>query len=78
MVMAEGKLITPVDLGLQEPVDPRSQEALGDARTKAERDAIFISLQHAGKNVTQAARHLGISRMTLYRLMAKHGLYAPN
>ena len=36
--------------------------------------AIFESLQRAGRNVTRAAKSLGVSRMTLYRLMAKHGI----
>jgi DNA-binding NtrC family response regulator len=75
MVMAEGRLITPADLGLEAVVgDQRSVDALDEARTEAERSAIFTSLQNAGKNITQAARQLGISRMTLYRLMAKHGI----
>ena len=33
-----------------------------------------MSLQQAGKNVTEAAKQLGVSRMTLYCLMAKHGV----
>ena len=74
MVMAEGRLITPADLGLEPRSDAPPWEALGDARTKAEQTAIVVSLKQAGKNVTQAARHLGVSRMTLYRLMAKHGI----
>ena len=75
MVMAEGRLITPVDLGLQAD-DSHTWEALEDARTRAERGAISTSLQQAGSNVTVAARQLGVSRMTLYRLMAKHGIQA--
>jgi DNA-binding NtrC family response regulator len=47
---------------------------LDTARTVAERDAIQVSLDRAGRNITHAARHLGISRMTLYRLMEKHGI----
>ncbi len=45
---------------------------LGAARTVAEREAIARALTRAGNNVTHAARALGISRMTLYRLMDKH------
>ena len=33
-----------------------------------------MSLQRAGMNITHAARDLGISRMTLYRLMEKYGI----
>lgn len=74
MVMAEGRLITPQDLGLERRSSPRNGEALDDARIRAERSAIHISLQRAGKNITHAARDLGVSRMTLYRLMEKHGI----
>ena len=73
-VMAEGRLVSPEDLGLQAPEEPVPQEALDQARIHAERSAIADSLQRAGRNVTRAARTLGISRMTLYRLMAKHGI----
>ena len=80
MVMAEGHLITPADLGLALPKDTTGHngqlngEALGDARIRAERDAIQLCLQDSGSNVTRAARDLGVSRMTLYRLMEKHGI----
>jgi DNA-binding NtrC family response regulator len=72
MVMAEGRLITLDDLAFEPASEPH--EALGDAREKAERTAVSATLQEAGSNVTQAARRLGVSRMTLYRLMAKHGI----
>ena len=74
MVMAEGRLIGPGDLGLVEREESRAWDALEEARTRAERGAIAVSLQQAGRNVTEAARQLGVSRMTLYRLMAKHGI----
>jgi DNA-binding NtrC family response regulator len=74
MVMTEGRLIGPTDLGLQERDESRAWDALEEARTRAERGAISVSLQHAGRNVTEAAKQLGVSRMTLYRLMAKHGI----
>ncbi|MET0349496.1 MAG: sigma-54 dependent transcriptional regulator [Rhizobacter sp.] len=72
MVMGEGRLITPMDLGLEEHLDAPTHDALDEARTEAERLAVYMSLQSAGSNVTRAARQLGVSRMTLYRLMAKH------
>jgi len=74
MVMAEGRLISPADLGLEEPALSAGWDALESARASAERGVISVSLQQSGKNVTEAAKHLGVSRMTLYRLMAKHGL----
>ncbi len=77
MVMAEGRLIVPADLGLECGRAPESAP-LDDARIRAERDAIDASLLRAGKNITLAARELGVSRMTLYRLLAKHGIPAPS
>lgn len=74
MVMSEGRLITPEDLGLQVPAELRNGEALEEARIRAERDAIHVCLRGSGSNVTRAARDLGVSRMTLYRLMEKHGI----
>ena len=74
MVMSEGRLITPEDLDLQTHVVPLNGEALEKARIRAERDAIHFSLQETGSNITRAARDLGVSRMTLYRLMGKHGI----
>ena len=76
MIMAEGKLIMPADLGLEAPSSPELQNVLDAARQKAERGAISSSLQQTGRNVATSARQLGVSRMTLYRLMVKHGLNA--
>ena len=75
-VMAEGRLITPQDLGLQERDESCSWDVLEEARMRAEHGAISTSLEHSGKNVTVAAKQLGVSRMTLYRLMAKHRIDA--
>lgn len=78
MVMAEGRLISPADLGLDGASAAPDGAPLGDARIRAERDAIDASLLRAGRNITVAARELGVSRMTLYRLLAKHGIAAPS
>jgi DNA-binding NtrC family response regulator len=74
MVLAEGKLILPADLGLEQLNEGPIHAPLGEARLDAERHAISESLHSAGKNISFAARQLRISRMTLYRLMAKHGI----
>jgi DNA-binding NtrC family response regulator len=78
MVMAEGRLIQPQDLGLGAATAAPAPLQLDDARIRAERDAIDASLLRAGRNITLAARDLGVSRMTLYRLLAKHGINAPS
>lgn len=72
MVMAEGRLITPADLGFGAPV--QRTDGLVPTRTKAERSVISATLESASFNVSRAARELGISRMTLYRLIAKHDI----
>ncbi|WP_082616382.1 sigma-54 dependent transcriptional regulator [Massilia sp. Root418] len=76
MVMAEGRLIQPADLMLAGPVPSADGERLGRVRVRAERSAIESSLGN-GKSVTLIAQELGVSRMTLYRLMAKHGIPSP-
>lgn len=73
MVMTEERLITPADLGLAVTSAPAGA-GLEAVRTLAERDAIALTLGRVERNITHAARELGISRMTLYRLMDKHGL----
>ena len=76
VVMSDARWISVADLGL-----PRTQLVAGAqldlARTQAEREAIHQTLSRVGNNITHAARDLGISRMTLYRLMDKHGLAPP-
>ncbi|WP_374583806.1 sigma 54-interacting transcriptional regulator [Pseudoduganella sp.] len=77
-VMADGALIQPHDLELEAPgrASPAPSEALESARERAERLALQSQLD-AGHSITAVARGLGISRMTLYRLMAKHGISRP-
>ena len=75
MVLAEHRLIMPEDLELPGagPIGPIN-DGLGTSRLSAERIAISNSLARSGNNISQAARDLGVSRMTLYRLMAKHSI----
>lgn len=76
VVLAEGRLIVPADLGLEQSAEKPTRMPLDEARLNAERHAISQCLQLAGKNVSHAAKELQISRMTLYRLMAKHRISA--
>lgn len=71
VVMTDQRWISASDLGLM-PAEVVPSFDLGVARTLAEREAISHALMSVGNNVTHAARELGISRMTLYRLMDKH------
>ena len=73
MVLGEGRWITPFDLGLDELAPVQSFNGnLDKIRVHAEREAICVKLEEARYNISRAARELGVSRMTLYRLMAKH------
>ena len=74
MVLGEGRLIAPHDLGLASRRPAAGSAGLDALRIDAERAAIGASLERAGRNITHAARDLGVSRMTLYRLLAKHGI----
>ena len=74
MVLGEGRLIAPHDLGLAPCSAQERGAGLDASRIDAERAAIGASLERAGRNITHAARDLGVSRMTLYRLLAKHGI----
>ncbi|MFC3458525.1 MULTISPECIES: sigma-54 dependent transcriptional regulator [Massilia] len=73
MVMADGKWIEPDDLDLAMP-SPPIEAVLDDARCSSERLAIRACLDRSGQNVSRAARDLGVSRTTMYRLLAKHGM----
>jgi DNA-binding NtrC family response regulator len=72
LVMADGRLVTPQDLGLDTPLVMPA--ALDDVRARTERLALRECLQRSGQNVSRAARELGVSRTTMYRLLSKHGI----
>lgn len=74
MVMAEGRLISAHDLGFDDPADAPAPPALDDTRMHSERTAIRTCLDRAGQNISRAARELGVSRTTMYRLLSKHGI----
>ena len=73
LVMADGKWIEPDDLDLVMP-SPPIEAVLDDARCSSERLAIRTCLDRSGQNVSRAARDLGVSRTTMYRLLAKHNM----
>ncbi|HWX12205.1 MAG TPA: sigma-54 dependent transcriptional regulator [Trinickia sp.] len=73
IVMAEGKLITAEDLDLAQ-FTAQETTTLAQARDTAEKRAIEAALLRHRHRLNEAAMDLGISRVTLYRLMAAHGL----
>jgi two-component system response regulator HydG len=74
VLLAERRAIGPGDLGLQPALAAAKVDRLESIRVQAEREAITLSLDRFSQNVSLAARELGVSRMTLYRLMAKHSI----
>lgn len=76
MVMCEHSLITAADLGLEKIIQTARLVTLEQIRIEAERDAIIHALRRNNNNLSRASSELGISRMTLYRLIEKCGLSA--
>ncbi|WP_230027824.1 sigma-54-dependent Fis family transcriptional regulator [Massilia sp. Bi118] len=76
MVMADGRLIAPEDMGLAHSIAIQPPAALDDTRMRSERSALRDCLDRSGQNVSRAARELGVSRTTMYRLLDKHGMRA--
>lgn len=76
IVMCEGRLIGPEDLGLnvEDFIGSGRVRSLEDARTDAEKEAIVSALRSCKQNMTRTAKALGVSRVTLYRLVEKHQL----
>ncbi|MOA59840.1 Bacterial regulatory protein, Fis family [compost metagenome] len=73
MVLAEGRQIEARDLGLishQAVATPIA--TLEDYKHRAERQALCDVLNRHSDNLSIAARVLGISRPTFYRLLHKH------
>jgi DNA-binding NtrC family response regulator len=76
-VMAEGKWVTVPDLGLADVEHVvRHRPTLQEARTELEQQLIREALDRTGHNVQEAARQLGVSRMTLYRLLERYDMAA--
>ena len=73
VVMAEGRFITAADLHIDDGAG-RPPPTLDDVRDAATRDAIEHALQRNRGRLVDTARDLGVSRVTLYRLMGRHGL----
>jgi DNA-binding NtrC family response regulator len=74
-VVADDALITAADLELdQEDPDAARRPTLGSARISAEREAIVDCLRASAFNISECARRLRVSRVTVYRLCKKHRL----
>ena len=62
------------DHQLDLPKQNDERRSLKSIRERSERDALLIVLESYGGQVSLAAKELGVSRATMYRLLNKHGL----
>jgi DNA-binding NtrC family response regulator len=73
LVLAEGRQIEARDLGLQgQQGSSAPMGTLEDYKHRAERQALCDVLNRHSDNLSVAARVLGVSRPTFYRLLHKH------
>ena len=73
LVLAERRQIEAADLGLEKKSSIKEVIGnLSDYLFQAERQALDAVLSRHSRNMSQAARALGISRPTFYRLLHKH------
>ncbi|MGE4580683.1 MAG: PEP-CTERM-box response regulator transcription factor [Desulfuromonadales bacterium] len=81
IIMTDGPLINPVDLGFEESAGNREPEvktagmSLKEAKDRVERQMVLAAIEQEQGNIAKAAETLGISRPTIYDLMKKHGLH---
>ena len=74
--MADGKLVTAADLGIEAGEGKGESFNLREVRQQAESKAIRVALTKCFGNISKAAEMLGITRPTLYDLLSKYGLSA--
>jgi DNA-binding NtrC family response regulator len=72
IVMCEGRSVTARDLGLEDLAPHEHVLTLEQARHQADISAIQSALARRRNRLTDAARDLGISRVTLYRLLERY------
>ncbi len=76
-IVSEHELISASDLDLADADAPSPRAVLQDARGQVERDVLLRTLKMHGYNVSACARHMQVSRVTVYRLCRKHRLELP-
>ena len=74
MVMCDKKFISAADLGIESTSAGFDELSLREIKEQAEKQAIQEAIARAEQNIALASRHLGISRVMLYRLMNKYDL----
>ena len=69
VIMADGKLVTAADLGIEVGEGAGESFNLREVRQQAESKAIRVALTKCFGNISKAAEMLGITRPTLIRLV---------
>ena len=72
VLMSDSVVIDEYHLDLPQRND--SKRSLKSIREKSERDALLVVLESHSGQVSNAAKELGVSRATMYRLLNKHNL----
>jgi DNA-binding NtrC family response regulator len=72
VLMSDTVIIEDHQLDLPKQNDER--RSLKSIRERSERDALLVVLESYGGQVSLAAKELGVSRATMYRLLNKHSL----
>jgi DNA-binding NtrC family response regulator len=77
VVMGSGPLVGAAELGLRQAAAPPSLVPSPHRQShdaEGQRAALLAAIEEHAGNVAAAARHLGVSRVTLYRMMRRHGV----
>ncbi|MCE8004800.1 sigma-54 interaction domain-containing protein [Billgrantia ethanolica] len=74
MLMSDKPYIEATDLPIGNPDRPQRPLSLEEIRQQVERTTIVNALKRSRYNIARASRELGVSRVTLYRLMDKHDI----
>ncbi len=73
-LLGDEPVVSSKDLGLASGTGLGQPLNLKEVRNRAERDAVTRALQTSTNNISKAAELLGVSRPTLYDLLARHDL----
>jgi DNA-binding NtrC family response regulator len=74
IIMSEGSVILPKDLGLERRETRPGIQTLKQAKDKTEKSVILFTLRWTNQKIPEAARLLDVTRATLYRLIDKHNI----